>query len=380
MKILFLSNINFDNKRGVFNAVINRIKYIKNDLEDYNFINIIGRNVSYLELFTKKHNKKILNNIVVNELKNKVFFHRRVLKKININYFIRNNIKFIKKNIKYKNYDLIHAHWAYPIGYIAYKIKEKENIPYVLTVHGSDIHTNPKISKKIKKYTLIALENAEQVEFVSQNLLDYAIKELGYSGENACVIANGIEEKYICDYKLLNKKKNKVGYIGNLIEIKGADRIPEIFTKIHLKNKKVDFIVVGDGVLKKQLCEKCNNNGIKVKFTGGISQNEVLKILKDIDVLIIPSRNEGWPCIILEANACGTYIVATDVGGNREAIDNYGSVVKVDSNLLENMADEVVKVLDFNINYKDIIERSRNFTWDKIKDQELDLYKKILRR
>lgn len=133
-------------------------------------------------------------------------------------------------------------------------------------------------------------------------------------------------------------------------------------------------------MLKKQLCEKCNNNGIKVKFTGGISQNEVLKILKDIDVLIIPSRNEGWPCIILEANACGTYIVATDVGGNREAIDNYGSIVKVDSNLLENMADEVVKVLDFNINYKDIIERSRNFTWDKIKDQELDLYKKILRR
>lgn len=58
----------------MFNAVINRIKYIKNDLEDYNFINIIDRNVSYLELFTKKHNKKILNNIVVNELKNKVFF------------------------------------------------------------------------------------------------------------------------------------------------------------------------------------------------------------------------------------------------------------------------------------------------------------------
>ncbi len=99
-------------------------------------------------------------------------------------------------------------------------------------------------------------------------------------------------------------------------KVKGVDRIPEIFNEINKKFfNKVQFLLAGDGDLKGNVEHQLDQLSLNYKFLGRLSSEEMVNYLNILDVLILPSRNEGLPLIILEAESCGTKVVATDVGG-----------------------------------------------------------------
>jgi len=231
----------------------------------------------------------------------------------------------IEKILKIKDYDLIHAHGMYspPAGLIANILSEKYNKPFVVSLHGSDI--NLIMPKRSKMYVKV-LESASANIFVSNGLLKTA-KSYGYSGKNAVVIPNGYDEEIFKPLDKENVRKELgiykegykyVGFVGNLLPIKRADKLSEIFNLIEKGYPKTYFIVVGDGPLREEV--KKGTEGLNIIFTGRLPQQEVGKWMNAMDVMILPSRNEGWPCVILEAQACGTCVVGSSNGGIPEAI------------------------------------------------------------
>jgi len=68
--------------------------------------------------------------------------------------------------------------------------------------------------------------------------------------------------------------------------------------------------------------------GLDVHFTGMLPQAEVAKWMNAMDVMILPSRNEGFGMVIVEAQGCGTSVVGSSNGGIPEAIGNGGIVVE----------------------------------------------------
>lgn len=280
------------------------------------------------------------------------------------------------------DFDIIHAHGMFnpPAGLVAKLLSQKLNIPYVVTCHGSDINLLMENSKEL--YTDV-LGNADKVIFVSNALLNKA-KSLSYSGTNAVVIPNGIDPKI---FKPLDKEKIKrelglnkkvVGYVGNLKYVKRADKFSEIFENIALK-QEVEFLVVGDGELRENVEKECRQKSLKVKFVGRVPNDEVPYYMNAMDVMILPSKNEGWPCVVLEAQACEVPVVGSSNGGIPEAIGDGGIVVEEGEDFEKRFAEAVVEMLKNPIDSGYLRERALGFSWENIVKQEVAVYEEVVK-
>lgn len=287
---------------------------------------------------------------------------------------------------KDKDYDIIHAHGMYlpaPAGIVAMELSKRLRIPYVVTLHGSDINVNM-ADKKLRGLYLQTLEAAAKCIFVSEALLNRA-KSFGYSGKNAVVISNGYDPEIFrpMDKDEVRKKLGiykegykYVGFVGNLIPIKRADKLGEIFHLIKEKVPNVFFIVVGDGYLRNKLEKETKD--LEIIFTGRIPQEQVAKYMNAMDVMILPSREEGFGAVIIEAQACGTCVVGSSNGGIPEAIGFKEYVVEEGESFEKRFSEKVVNVLRNGYDANQLIERAKLFTWEEIVGREIAVYIEIL--
>lgn len=280
-----------------------------------------------------------------------------------------------------EDFDVILAHGMYlpiPAGLVAFHIHRLTGKDYFVFLHGSDVNYQMGHSNLLGTY-LSVLENARSAVFVSSALKEQA-RLLGYSGRNAVVVPNGYDPEifYPLDKNDVRRKLgifidgwNYVGFVGNLKKVKGADMLPTIFKFIQMHLPNTFFIVVGDGPLRGYLVNQLR--GVKVAFTGNVPQKEVATYMNAMDVMVIPSRNEGWPCVILEAQACGTAVVGSDKGGIPEAIGFQGYVVEDGPDFEERFAWRVVKVLSEGYDREMIVQRSKVFSWNSVVKRELEI-------
>ncbi len=292
----------------------------------------------------------------------------------------------VESRFDLSSFDLIHAHGMYtlPAGLIARILSEKYSKPYVLTVHGSDVNI---LMEKRKKLYLGVFESAQSVIFVSNALLEKA-RSFGYSGKNAVVIPNGYEPQI---FRSLDKDQVRrqlgiytegykyVGFVGNLKEIKRADKLVEIFDLIRKGYPKVKFIVVGDGHFRDKMEQEAEDKGLEVLFTGRLDQSEVAKYMNAMDVMVLPSRIEGFGAVVIEAQACGTCVVGSSNGGIPEAIGFEEYVVEEGPDFEERIAKKVVEVLQSEYDRQKIVQRAQKYTWEYIVKMEKQVYEAVLR-
>ena len=362
MKILVITNLfPYPGNETRGNFITNRLKALKKFNVDFNVFGTISQDSLFAKVFRKitgsARQEKYGDYYEIDGIRyNYLSFDRR-LYDIFSEYVLKKDytLEYAKElaNKKYKSfvqekYDLIHAQGMFdpPAGLVAKLLSEKLGIPYVVTCHGSDINL---LMENAKELYIDVLGNADKVIFVSNALLNKA-KSLSYSGTNAVVIPNGIDPKI---FKPLDKEKIKkelglnkkvVGYVGNLKYVKRADKFSEIFENIALK-QEVEFLVVGDGELRKNVEKECKHKSLKVKFVGRVPNDEVPYYMNAMDVMILPSRNEGWPCVVLEAQACGVPVVGSSNGGIPEAIGDGGIAVEEGENFEKRFAEAVVEML-----------------------------------
>jgi len=284
---------------------------------------------------------------------------------------------------KEQGFHIIHAHGMYdaPAGLVAKLLSQKLSVPYVVTCHGSDINLAMPLAKELY---VDVLENAAKVIFVSNALLNKA-KSFGYAGENSVVIPNGIEPD---TFKPLDKEKIKeelglskkvVGFVGGLKEVKRADKLPDIFSHIS-SIYDAEFLVVGDGELKEGIENECKKRRLKVKFVGSVPHEDVPYYMNAMDVMILPSRNEGFGAVVIEAQGCGVAVVGSSNGGIPEAIGDGGIVVEEGENFEKRFAQSVVKLLEDPIDESYLRNRALSFSWESIVEKEVEVYNEVLNR
>jgi glycosyltransferase involved in cell wall biosynthesis len=279
--------------------------------------------------------------------------------------------------------DLVHAHWVYPHGTLAVSLSRKLRVPSVITAHGSDIHSFPHENESIWRETVESLEAADRIIFVSEYLKKAAMT-LGYSGKNAVVITNGVDLEKFRPMNKVAEKKNLgiagpcVGFVGNLVPIKRADRLAELFSAIHTLVPDAEFLVVGNGPLRNLLEQRCAEMGLKAHFTGQVEPDRVPRFMNAMDVLVLPSRNEGWGCVAVEAQACGIPVVGSGNGGIPEAIGDGGFIVPEGEDFETRFALSTVKMLKHPIPVEALLERANQFSWASTVEREIDLYRTIL--
>lgn len=160
-------------------------------------------------------------------------------------------------------------------------------------------------------------------------------------------------------------------YLGRLKGYKSVDVLIKSFKKILGKVNRAKLLIAGDGEEKGALKKLAEELGItsSIEFLGRVTDSEKISLMQKAWVFVNPSMTEGWGITTIEANACGTPVVAADVPGLRDSVRNPHTgylVMHGDSNA---MAVKLVELLE-NDNLREemsrnAIEWARNFDWQK---------------
>ncbi len=282
--------------------------------------------------------------------------------------FIRKAQKSLHQIIGPARYDVIHGHWLFPTGGAVVRYAQSVHTPCVVTAHGSEVHRD--MRKKYRKGCLWTLENCTRAEFVSHALLQTAM-QYGYSGRNAQVLPNGILQ---VPEKVIRKKGTTIGFVGNLNAIKRVEILPAVFHRVVQELPDTQMVIVGDGPLENKLKKELTSKN--VRFTGRLSQAEVFQEMLRMDVLILPSKNEGWPCVVIEAHSCGVSVVGSSNGGIPESIGDERLLVAEGPTFEQDFAQRIIDVFKGNIpiDTEALRERAKTFTWEALQQQELKNY------
>lgn len=114
----------------------------------------------------------------------------------------------------------------------------------------------------------------------------------------------------------------QVAYVGRLKEYKSVDVLIRAFARVLTEVPGAKLVIAGDGDDMERLRKVVADTGLaeRVSFLGKVSEDEKLQVLRESWVCVNPSLMEGWGITVIEANACGTPVVASDVPGLRDSV------------------------------------------------------------
>lgn len=254
--------------------------------------------------------------------------------------------------------DLIHAHYAVPHALIAYIAREQLkqegiSLPYVITGHGSDIHTNGK-KEDVKSILQLALNKANAITYVAKNLKNIAEKEINIYKKGSH-ITNFIDTNYFFPGKTNLRQKYKIpkkafviGHVSNFAPIKQVYHFIELAKLLRKRGtlRLVHFLMCGDGNERGKIEEEVKKEGLSNYFTflGRLNQTEIKSVYDAMDVLLLCSSREGCPLVILEAMSCETPVIGTRANGIKDLIQHEKDGFLFKSNDIKKLSDIVEKL------------------------------------
>ena len=255
-------------------------------------------------------------------------------------------------------------------------------------MHGTDLIGYNK-TQKYKKEILNVLSSAKKIITVSKDNYKLLNEIFPDVANKTVLIPNGYNDEvfFLKQYdkeEILNKlglykKYNKiVTYVGKLVEVKGIDILLKAAT-LYQRND-VLTLIVGEGILLENLQKMVKKLKLQnVVFIGNQTQENLRKIYNISDVVIVPSRSEAFGLVIIEALACGTPVIGSNVGGIPDIITSQTGIL-FNKNDYIGLAQNILKIIDnkvlFNSQFIALNTKDR-YSQDKIIDDVIDIYKKV---
>jgi len=252
--------------------------------------------------------------------------------------------------------DLVHAHYAVPHATSAWIAKEMLGRPefrIVTTLHGTDI-TLIGQDPSYRPITQFSIAKSDGLTAVSEFLRRETVEQFHISRDAIRVIPNFVNlDKYRRDaYPCLRAKFSVEGeriitHISNFRAVKRVQDVVSVFANISARIP-ARLLLVGDGPERVRAQEQAALLGVsdRVIFLG--KQNSVAELLACTDLFVLPSENEAFGLVALEAMACGVPVVSTDVGGLPEVMSEPPAGYMLPVGDVEGMAEAVMPVLTDN--------------------------------
>lgn len=389
-RIAYLIAGDYFDRKGLVNTVLTKVKKLKekNDfIIDVFFIQVYWGWLARMlkpdrPPKLKREKKVIIDGFEVNVIWKDFSF---------IDYFLsvrKGKAPFIEKlfikreSKRLKGYDLVSTH-SLLCSEIALAAKKRYGVPYVASWYGSDIHSVPFENEYYKGRTIDTLDNAihnfmcsKMLWKVSEQLSATATRSLLYNGlRPGFYTYDGVKRASVRKQHNPDGKKI-VAFAGGFIEVKNPQLLPDIFKAVNEKtNKAAQFWVIGNGKLLPYVEQKLEEFHLDYKKWGYVADELMPDLMNCIDVVVLPSRNEGLPLITVEGLACGANVVGSKVGGIPEAIGEENCFA-LDDTFIESISNRIIEMLNGKV------EQSVYpcFYWDDITEKENRKYLELLNK
>ena len=276
-------------------------------------------------------------------------------------------VKFMKK------YDIVHAH-NIPSAKAMKNAKGKK----ILSLHGifsqqiNQLHGNT-TGKISKKYENNALKWADAITVVSKEAFDY-YDALGYK---VFQVPNAIDIDSLSQNEDRRYGKQVI-FAGRLSSEKGIDYLIEIAKKL---SSDIQLLILGTGP-EEQKIRELTKTLKNIHYLGYQSKENTISLIRGSDILIQPSLKEGISSTILESMACNTVVIASNVGGNAELIENNINGILVELKETDSFIEQITTLLN-NVELRESLENQalntvKKYDWSHVGNLYLKIYESVL--
>jgi glycosyltransferase involved in cell wall biosynthesis len=290
-------------------------------------------------------------------------------------------------------FDIIHAHDWHPV-LAANRIKFEHNIPYVFTIHSTEWGRNGNnfsdsgLSKEISHREWLGGYESSEIIVTTEQMQGEIQKIYSIPESKINIIPNGIARKETrpLDPGMIKKKYGinpldpLVLFCGRMSYQKGPDLLVEAIPLVLHKHNNAKFIFIGEGGMKPSCENRARNIGIQnaCRFLGYVPGPQKDTLIRACDLVCIPSRNEPFGIIILEAWDLGKPVVATEAISTIKNFED-GLLAYIQP---ESIAWCINRLIENPTEMNNLCQAGQRrieteFGWDRIVEKTKDVYDKV---
>ncbi len=278
----------------------------------------------------------------------------------------------LKELIQEINPHIIHAMGLYSESFFAVRCALNSGIRCAVSPRGSDIL---RASSAARWFIGNQILSKADIVLVQNRFMERESRAIS-SDITVSYLPNGVD-------RILDpvKKEPYLLFVGRLHHVKGIDVLLDSMKEV-VENHPIQLRIVGDGEME-PLLEKIKEHGLKnnIEFLGAKTGDELNSIISRASALILPSRSEAFPRIVIEAMAAGTPVIATKVGGIPELITDGCEGYLVEPDDPHSLAKAILNMMKDDTMRRTMGENARkqaaNYLWDNIVADLINVYKTL---
>ncbi len=297
----------------------------------------------------------------------------------------------LRKEIIRINPNIVHAHdTSYP--YATAGVLVRNRYPTLLSVHGIlaemakfsnrpiDLVVNGLLGKPLERLAVSRIPNIIASTPYAKDYLNNMTDSKLY------VVPNAIRFESARNVKPLKAiRKPSILFVGWLSRNKGVATLLQAIPIIKRRIPNIRVYIAGAGPQEAEVRKIANKLAVEenTEFLGVIEREGKYSYYISVDICVVPSLvNEGFPTVLLEAMICGKPVVASKVGGIPYIVKDKETGLLFEPGNAEDLADKAITLLqdkELRDRMGEAAEvRAREFTWDKITERTVEIYREVL--
>jgi len=285
---------------------------------------------------------------ILNKLKSNPLYY------LLIPFFLLGQLMSLVCLLRRERFDLIHAHWLIPQGFIAVLgiMFSGKKTPLICTSHGGDLFAlKGKWLQRIKRWVM---DRSVALTVVSQ-AMKKTVVDMGVVADKVEVIPMGVDLKGLfTPDPCVQRKIDELIFVGRLVEKKGVHFLLEAMPIVLKKHPNVRLTLAGSGPMEQELRQQtqilCLSD--RVTFLGAVSQAKLPELYRMATLAVFPfivaksGDQEGFGLVQVEAMGCECPVIAGDLPAIHDIIVHEKTGLIVESGNAQALADAIIRMLD----------------------------------
>ena len=301
-------------------------------------------------------------------------FERSPLKKGNLEAF-----KQLKKLLDHEHYDIIHCHT--PMGSVVARLaagsSRNKGTKVIYTAHGFHFYKGAPMLNWLVYYPIEKILSRRTDVLLTMNQEDYSVAKAFHAGTVANINGVGMDMGHFSVASPAQKQaaREQLGLgeddifaisVAQLIKRKNHTVLIQAVAK--LNDPHFHLFILGDGVQEQELKELSQSLGVEKQIHLLGFRNDVYTLCSAADIFLFASLQEGLPVAVMEAMACGLPIIASNIRGNVDLIDQKKGGWLVDPTDVDGFAAAINEALA----HKELWEQMKNYNLEKVQRYSID--------